>query len=442
MSTHSRHSLPPHRDNEDKDKKNQASTPDPEDDDEVSPETIAMLEEALAKAKEKAARVVAAKKAKEERLAAEREAEERRQAELAVEAERRKRLVNEVAWRRELHHELWEEAEGLALERHAPRHQPPNPHDLMTPGSVKLPLHFFIDLAFFAKIGQDHVIHEDKDRQPSTPGLDDYAGIEWDEEEEKKGEEEVEPELEVENMPEEEVVVVDEDEDDAKPLSWRKKPRKGKGKARTKTPEEVDSVAGDDEENDACDNCRRLGAVCVNSGGVKARACDLCRQKRVTCRRTDGPPPPPPKRGKKQNVTIRKPRTSPFVPSTLVSVTPKRGRAQSSSISVSPPPVPVKRPRLARRVVEDDNDLMDFGDEPTLDTVGLQSDISGPAGARITQFIISHVARSIVHRGDGMADGINCGMQAISAGPVQYQLVIILAWHWSGHQKMMMRSKL
>ncbi|KAJ7603315.1 hypothetical protein FB45DRAFT_1014466 [Roridomyces roridus] len=72
----------------------------------------------------------------------------------------------------------------------------------------------------------------------------------------------------------------------------------------------------------------------------------------------------------------------------------------------------------------------------------LQSDISGPAGARITQFIISHVARSIVHRGDGMADGINCGMQAISAGPVQYQLVIILAWHWSGHQKMMMRSKL
>ncbi|KAJ7627183.1 hypothetical protein FB45DRAFT_868423 [Roridomyces roridus] len=72
----------------------------------------------------------------------------------------------------------------------------------------------------------------------------------------------------------------------------------------------------------------------------------------------------------------------------------------------------------------------------------LQSDISGPAGARITQFIISHVARSIVHRGDGMADGINCGMQAISTGPVQYQLVIILAWHWSGHQKMMMRSKL
>ncbi|KAJ7639299.1 hypothetical protein FB45DRAFT_1024031 [Roridomyces roridus] len=50
--------------------------------------------------------------------------------------------------------------------------------------------------------------------------------------------------------------------------------------------------------------------------------------------------------------------------STLVSVTPKRGRAQSSSISVSPPPVPVKRPRLARRVVEDDNNLMDFGDEP------------------------------------------------------------------------------
>ncbi|KAJ7626000.1 hypothetical protein FB45DRAFT_869124 [Roridomyces roridus] len=48
-----------------------------------------------------------------------------------------------------------------------------------------------------------------------------------------------------------------------------------------------------------------------------------------------------------------------------------------------------------------------FRPHAPLDTVGLlqktilclQSDISGPAGARITQFIISHVARSIVHRG-------------------------------------------
>ncbi|KAJ7639300.1 hypothetical protein FB45DRAFT_1024032 [Roridomyces roridus] len=316
MSTHSRHSLPPHRDDEDKDKKNQAPTPDPEDDDEISPETIAMLEEALAKAKEKVARVEAAKKAKEERLAAERAAERKREEEAALEAARRQRVVEEVARRRDHHCNYWEFAEELAKTRQAPAHLPPSPRDLMVPGFVTFPRHFFIDLAFFAGIGRNYAIHTNEDREPSTPGgEDEYAGIEWgeDEEEDEGGEG---PESLVEDKPEEEVVVVSEDEDDGKPLSRRKQPRKSKGKARVKTPEEVESVAGDDEENNACDNCRRLGAVCLNSVGGKARACDLCRQKRVACRRTDGPPPPPPKRGKKQNVTIRKPRTSPFVPST------------------------------------------------------------------------------------------------------------------------------